>query len=174
MTWEDAVTFQDLVTVNIRFVQGELLRSPTYGGPVGSETGEIVEALVILNQRGLLTTGSQPAVSDGHYQQRAWVEGFASEEVAQRLDEKQLCSDIIVRTFGPWDECFCPQIPITQRDGSARTWAGSGAGSSDEKLEIWSVTCRPEAIAALRTSWYVVAIDPSWGRKEYLWRTLCS
>jgi hypothetical protein len=106
--WSSATTLAELCEVNIRFLRGELDESPSHGGLPDSETSEILEPLIQLNERGFL--------NDRH--------------------------------------------PFT--------WAGS---PSWEDLEGYITAC-PRLTTELADLWFVAVIDPSWGRKEYLWQVL--
>lgn len=60
-------------------------------------------------------------------------------------------------------------IPITIEEFHPFTWCGPVYG---DLLSSFEDILSKDAISALSESWYVVAIDPQWGRKEYLWKTI--
>lgn len=101
--WRDAASFQELLVLMQRFVRGELLNWPGHLGPRNDETIQIAEALAHVNGAGFLTYGSQPGEdspmvnADGSpaecgatWQQRAAVEGHATDEVLGRL--RKVCA----------------------------------------------------------------------------------
>jgi len=169
LTWSTAASFRELCEANIRFIRGELRSTPVHGGPIDVESAEIVEGMIELNRKGFLTTASQPALSDGRHAQRAWVEGFASESTALQLGAKTLHSDLLIAFFAPTEPPSSWQVPITQDDGQPFTWAGH---SGVDDLDGFLAECRPSATEELMTAWFVVAIDPVWGRNDYLWQVL--
>jgi hypothetical protein len=78
MDFEKSQNFADLCQANIRFLNGELDTSPYHLGPINSETYPILDDIIELNKRGLLTTNSQPGCQiidylGKDYQQNAYI-----------------------------------------------------------------------------------------------------
>lgn len=167
--WRSAQSFAELRALTTQWVAGDLAFNPSYYGDAPDpEINEIVEPLVRLNQRGLLTVISQPGALDDGHAQRAWVEGFAQEDTARRIAAKALYSDLHILAFPPGVERGY-MTPITVRDGHPITWAGA---SSRHELEVFAEVCSPEALRQLEAAWYVIAIDLVWGRQAHLWDVL--
>lgn len=60
--WRAAKSFSDLVSLNIRYLRGELPSTPCHCGPLDSETDDIVaDLLKLCTRHNVLTTCSQPA-----------------------------------------------------------------------------------------------------------------
>lgn len=81
--WSTATTFSELIDVNIKFLKGEINESPWHCGPLNGESFSILDKLIEINEKGLLTTSSQPGVFNfienvGPYHQKAYVSGFIS------------------------------------------------------------------------------------------------
>ncbi len=74
MNYEQSKTFSDLCQANIRFLNGELDRSPWNYGPICTETYPILNELIEMNQRGLLTTDSQPGCQIKNYLGRDYLQ----------------------------------------------------------------------------------------------------
>ena len=165
--WSTARSLADLGELTALWLLGRVSTHPTQDTSPDEETTRIRGSLVRLNRRGFVTEFSQPGekLKDG-CAQRAAVSGFCSETVARRLAALTLCSDLIVLAYPP-DGLRGYQIPITIDDYHPFTWCGSfdlECGlASFEGLD-------GEALESLRASWYVVLIDPRWGRERYLWR----
>lgn len=166
--WAEAETLEDLIAVNLRWLRGEGFSHPLGGDEPDAETSEILDDLLCLNRRGLLTTFSQPADLDDAGGQRAAVEGYATEQVARVIGAVTLHTDLLVFIYEPGEHGGY-QVPITVWDYHPYTWCGEAWG--DEDLQ-WFAEYRPRAMRVLRTLWTVTAIDPKWGRKRYLWREL--
>lgn len=166
--WQDAESLRDLRGLAADWLRGEVDGFPGCGGSPASETYEIAEPLIRLNEAGLLTTSSQPAVMEDNWRQRAFVDGFASEEGACRIDVKALYSDLHILTFPPGSEGGY-QTPVTVSEGKPMTW--NGHVDHDHMLE-WFERCSESALDDLRSAWFVVVIDLRWGRKGRLWDVL--
>lgn len=130
----------------------------------------LVDTMVALNRQGWLTTNSQPGELGDDFQQRAWVEGYATETMALRLAKKRLTSDVLILPFDPRRQYACPVVPITQANGYPYTCTGEPAW--DEDIEHFAAVCDPRAAEAVRRAWYVIAVDLVWGRKDRLWEVL--
>ena len=70
--FENAKTYKDVIAANVLFLEGKLNRSPYHFGPIDKETVPIVNNLVQLNQYGLITVQSQPAISKVGFINKTW------------------------------------------------------------------------------------------------------
>lgn len=168
-SWGTAQTLEDLGELTALWLLGEVPECPTQGGPPDAETAEIIQALVECNRRGFVTEFSQPGkpLRDGSGQ-RAAVSGYAPEPLAKKLFAASLHSDLVVLIFQPGAEGGY-SIPVTADVFHPYTRVGCFCGELAEEF------CRhlgPLATLAVLTAWYVAVIDPSWGRRDYLWHTL--
>lgn len=171
--WQNAQTLEALCELNARYIEGEVDFSPTYGGPLDEESGPLIPYLAALNRSGFFTITSQPGEDDGHSKQRALVDGFASEETAQRIERLSLVSDLYILTSPPGRYNGCT-MPITTDLFRPYSWAGA-VHLEDETglfLEIPHIEKYCGSVQGLREAWYVCVIDLCWGRKDYLWRIL--
>lgn len=86
--WAQAPDVASLRELTARWCLGELSWSGVgQPAPRDEETVEIGEVLAVANRSGLLTSHSQPAAEfhDGAVQQRAFVEGYVSPDVEEKL-----------------------------------------------------------------------------------------
>ncbi|EXJ81105.1 methylenetetrahydrofolate reductase (NADPH) [Capronia epimyces CBS 606.96] len=60
--WGKPRSLQEIITLFVRFVQGDLDKLPWSEGSISAEADSIKSDLIGLNQRGLLTINSQPAI----------------------------------------------------------------------------------------------------------------
>ena len=168
--WRNATTFLELCELNARFIEGDLKSHPAYGGEgLDSESEPIAKYLAAFSRAGFLTTVSQPGVSSPDYKQRAWVEGFASERVAQRLERLDLISSLYVMVAPPCVD-MGNRMAITVED--FRTFSEAGNVEWEYALQGFEEECSEEALNALRSSYYACIIDLKWGREPYLWETV--
>jgi len=167
--WHDAESLQDLRGLAVDWLRGEVDDFPGYAGSPAPETHEILDPLIRLNESGLLTTASQPAMIGDGWRQRAFVDGFAAKEDALRIDVKALYSDLHLLTFPP-GEGGGYMTPVSVSEGEPMTWNGHADHSF--MLEPFEDRCSGSALDDLREAWYVIAIDLRWGRKGHLWDVL--
>ena len=78
--WETAETFPDLITLNRRYLQGDIPTTPYHCGPIEEETHQLVSGLLRLHDFGILTYQSQPyerstGRNDGKYYEH-WQKPF--------------------------------------------------------------------------------------------------
>lgn len=170
-SWADAESLEDLGELTARWLQGEGFEHPLYGDGPDGETAEILSDLVVLNRGGLVTTFSQPGepIDEEGFGQRAAVEGYASEELARRIATVTLHTEVLVFIYEPGWKGGC-QVPISIAEHHPYTWCGAVFGA--EELTWWGEMCSPQGMLTLLGAWTVVAIDPKWGRKRWLWREL--
>jgi hypothetical protein len=62
------------------------------------------------------------------------------------------------------------QIPITIDDYHPFTW--HGLFDPQYVFDSFAGTLHHEALRALRRAWYIIVIDPVWGRRRYLWQQI--
>ncbi|KAI1197296.1 methylenetetrahydrofolate reductase 2 [Nemania serpens] len=106
--WGHPKSLEDINTLFVRHLKGELTAIPWTEEEVHEETGVITDQLIQLNQRGLWTVASQPAVNgsrsedltfgwgprNGFVFQKAFVEFFISAAAWRTLHEKLTSSDV--------------------------------------------------------------------------------
>ena len=91
-TWERCHSYADLLAANLAFLKGEIHDTPYHLGPICTETRPILENIKKINERGFLTTGSQPSLKEGDiYLQRSYITGFI------KLDNKDSIIDFATR-----------------------------------------------------------------------------
>ncbi len=173
--WRSARTFDDLCTLGAAFLEGRCAHFPGWGAPeTDVETDAIRAPLVALHRRGFLSVASQPAF-EGHrdgrdVRQRAFVTGFARDELARKLVDSRA---IVVRVwFGDGSSNVAENLgadpePMTLEDGVARVVAGHAA--REVELELLAEDLDETALHALRTAAFVTAWDPKFGRERFLW-----
>ena len=97
--WGKPESLRDVANIFIQFLRGDIQRLPWSESPVTSESDEIKPELIDLNQRGLLTLTSQPAVNGvrssdpihgwgphgGYVYQKAYLEVLISPELLPAL-----------------------------------------------------------------------------------------
>ncbi|KIV84693.1 methylenetetrahydrofolate reductase [Exophiala sideris] len=100
--WGKPRTLQDVANLFVRFLSGDLDRLPWSEGSISAEANSIKENLLKLNQRGLLTINSQPAVngvssddsvygwgpSGGWVYQKAYLELFIFPSIIDTVIER--------------------------------------------------------------------------------------
>ncbi|OTA59204.1 methylenetetrahydrofolate reduct [Hypoxylon sp. EC38] len=102
--WGEPKSVQDIASLFVKYIQRELPSLPWSEAPLTSESDSIKDDLIKLNQRGLLTINSQPAVngvksthpvhgwgpSNGYVYQKAYLELLVSPdlfpEVIRRIE----------------------------------------------------------------------------------------
>jgi hypothetical protein len=94
-------TLDDITSLSLRFLQGEITAYPFSPAPLSSESQLILPHLLRLAKNGWWPVGSQPAVdglqsdnaivgwgpAGGYVYQKSFVEFFASEQVVERLEK---------------------------------------------------------------------------------------
>lgn len=84
--WEETITFDELKSNMIRYLRGEVPISPWCSVPLSSETYNIRDKLITINNMNLITTCGQPGTitvctEDLSIEvQRGFLEGFIYEE----------------------------------------------------------------------------------------------
>lgn len=93
--WSSFTTYQEMLQETVDYLRGRREQSFCYLGPIHDETLSLVPNLIRMHERGLLTTGSQPAIDKlscyknlrlkyirwQRLQQRAFVDFFCPYEI---------------------------------------------------------------------------------------------
>ncbi len=80
LMWISGKTFRDLQALNLAFIQGFFLYSPSHFAPLDPESNIVIEQLNAMNRLDMITTNSQPYEEFPHYldntpiRQRPYVE----------------------------------------------------------------------------------------------------
>lgn len=169
--YREAKTFDELCRLRARLIEEE-------NGFLEDESTPLIPYLAALNRAGLLTTCSQPGEDWGHSKQRAFVDGLAMKDTAQRIERLSLCSDLYIMTTEPGRNDGC-MMPVTIDLFRPHTWAGAASldettGVFTEVLQLEEESCSESAMLELHEAWEVCVIDLCWGRKDYLWSVLCN
>lgn len=169
--WKTAKTFEDLCELSAQWLEGKFENSLTYEGGPDPETEPLIPFLVRMNRSGFYTTFSQPGEgsSESGNAQRATLHCHTGEELARRLYSLGLETELLVLAYPPGYDSDV-QVPITVDGFQPFTWHGMTDGQSER--EEYRNQLTKDAYHSLLTSWQVVLIDPTWGRKEYLWDRL--
>lgn len=100
--WGQPESPQDMGTLIVRYLSGQLSSLPWSDSPISNEIDSIKENLISLNQRGILTINSQPAVNgvrsthpihgwgpaNGYVYQKAYLELLVSPDQAPAILER--------------------------------------------------------------------------------------
>lgn len=183
--WGSARTLAELGELTARWLEGGLASQPGYCGPSDIEDPALVPMLAKLNRAGFMTTGSQigedgPGYDGAHWQQRATVEGFATQDVALEIIGTLAPTELVTISYGPsslprWRYRYGHAMVVTRRGDHDYTrfgvqlprrhirdpWLGYGI-------------CHQDAVTALCNAWQVTVIDLEWGRPDVLWRVLAA
>lgn len=179
--WANAEGFEDLCELTAQFCEGLLSFTPDHGGPREQETEEIADELAHANRAGFLTTNSQPgetaAPEEGYYEQRAWVEGFAQEDVAERLERLVGRTRLVIqaRRMHRWrGQRVLNQDEVITRDAH-HEYTGIGRLPSQHNVRSgisFGGICTRNAVSEVADSYSVLIYDPKWGANRLLWDTL--
>lgn len=178
--WAQAPDVASLRELTARWCLGELSWSGVgQPAPRDEETVEIGEALAVANRSGLLTSHSQPAAEfhDGAVQQRAFVEGYVSPDVEEKL--RRLIAGTRLQMASQdgtqWRTTYKGAAPADRyRDGDG--WRegfgqfGARLSASAMGLEFTGISdgaCDEIDSMARITIW-----DPQWEPSRLLWDQL--
>lgn len=162
--WREPQSFDRLTEVMVRFLQGRVRETPAHGGPVDPETEEILEYLIRFNIGGFMTASSQPT-EVGHPDLIAFVEGFASEDLAHRL--------LDLAAVGTLGVVITPPRTVGGRGAYGDSFPFiDGYPSPRSILGTWGSALSFPAFAELRRHWYVVAFDSNDRDPGRLWRNI--
>jgi len=79
--YEKTKTFQDLIDLNLLFINGKIDQTIYHLGCLDNETLPYIEELIKINQLGLLTVESQPGyLFHNKYRQRAYIKFFINKD----------------------------------------------------------------------------------------------
>jgi hypothetical protein len=180
--WASAEGFEDLCELTAQFCEGLLSCAPGYGEPRAQETHEIADELAHANRAGFLTTNSQPgetgAPEEDYYEQRAWVEGFAQEDVAERLERLVSRTRLViqVRRMRRWrrqDLYGREGLDVTRDASTVHSGIGSLPSIHNVRSGIsFGGACASDAVREVENSYSVLIYDPKWGANRLLWDTL--
>ena len=174
--WRNATSFKGLCSLAIEFLGGDLPAFPGWMAlDIDEETDDWVPELVAANERGFLTTASQPGACpplshDGlPWSQRAFVVGFASPDLVAELRTQIEGSRLRLFDFGIQETGGEPMPAARHGD---REYLHVGTAEGPAELEVFAHRVGPEALQALSETRYVCLIDPEWGRDDLLWAIL--
>ena len=167
--WQQASTLAELGELTAQWLEGAVPCLPMYLGVPAPETKPLIPHLAAYNRCGYLTHQSQPGtpLRNGSAQ-RAWVHGFGTAELADRIENTLLDSDLIVCTTPPGGD-NPTRICVTIDDSRAYTIGGAMRASYLAEQYREEV---PVALPALLNAWQIEVIDPQWGRNDLLWGRL--
>lgn len=175
LTWQTARTLADLGEMTARWLLGETPDAISYDGPPDPETALIDTQLAVLNRRGFVTYGSQPGQVDEDGRQRAFVEGLCDRDVADRIHDAALPTDLIVLEHGPrrWGRHDVCAVPISV-GADDHVYTVVGDWPTRQLVRLWMVwggiPRRTRRVASRAVK--ITIFDPRWGRNDLLWDTL--
>lgn len=158
--WRNARTLDDLGALVVRWLNGELTETPDHMGPPEDETVPLAGALTVVNRGGFITVMSQLGGGDADETWNAWVDGFATDAVLNRL-RKAVDGTRLVLTA-----CRGLVHDHEQNDHWYRNrcqWR-MVAG-------YWQERC-PAIAEELAGCWLASVTDPEDGRNDLLWPNL--
>lgn len=167
--WQQASTLAELGELTAQWLEGAVPCLPMYIGGPAPETKPLIPHLAAYNRAGYVTNNSQPGTTAGNgWAQRAWVHGFGTAELANRIENALIDTDLIVCTTPPGGD-NPTRICVTANDG--RAWTIGGAMRASYLAEQYREEI-PAALPALLNAWQIEVIDPQWGRNDLLWDRL--
>lgn len=169
--WRGARTLEDLGELTAAWLEGTISYLPTCTVETpDAETRDLIPYLAAANRAGFVTDQSQPGepLTDG-CGQRAFVTGYCSEPVVDRIRDAILAADLVA-IFNPPGWISPVRIPVTIDDGAEYSWIGDPIDEENIR-HFYSDDC-PGAVDALLDAWQVAIFDPVWGRTEELWARL--
>lgn len=174
--WRKATSFEELCALAVEFLDGELPAFPGWMAPdIDEETDEWVPQLADANERGFLTTASQPGTCpelshDGlPWSQRAFVVGFAAEGLVHELRGQIEGTRLLLFDFASGETGG--QAMAAARHGD-REYLFVGTGEGPAELELFAQRLGPGALKELSQTRFVCLIDPEWGQDDLLWPIL--
>ncbi|MCK9930590.1 hypothetical protein MXD62_26070 [Frankia sp. Mgl5] len=182
LNWLTARNLCELGELTARWLEGTIAAGPAYGGTLDEETRTIAPELAATNRRGLVTLTFQPGrlTADG-CGQRAFVEGFADGAGARTISRALLGTDIVLIVNPPaWSVTRGSIRPQRSVDIAVKINVGgpvASAGHYHTRADIRYLYgtcggCNRRAVASLGRAYQITAIDPVWGRQDYLWDAL--
>jgi hypothetical protein len=169
VAWQQARTLAELGELTAQWLEGATPQRPMYIGAPDPETKPLIPHLVGYNRRGYLTDQSQPGSPlENGWAQRAWVHGFGTAELADRIEDALLDTELIVGRTPPGGD---NPTRICVTIGHERAWTIGGAMRASYLAEQYREAI-PAALPALLNAWQIEVIDPVWGRNDLLWDRL--
>lgn len=169
VAWQQAQTLAELGELTAQWLEGAIPCLPMYIGGPAPETKPLIPYLAAYNRCGYLTYQSQPgSTSERDWFQRAWVSGFGSSDIATRIEDALLGTELIVCVTPPGGD-VPTRICVTTVHGRAHTIGGAMRASylAEQYRDVV-----PVALPALLNAWQIEVIDPQWGRNDLLWGRL--
>jgi len=147
--WRKAQTFEDLCELMARWIEGELKYQPCYcSESIDSETMPLRDTLAEYNRKGFLTMDSQPAEPLEHgCGKRAYVMGYACEDLAKRIASLERHTDLLVLISEPGDCGGNPTIWATVKGLQPTTIVGR---IGFRGLDCFEKDCKEAAMLCLR------------------------
>lgn len=169
VAWQHAQTLTELGELVANWLEGNDPHQPMYIGTPAPETQPLVPHLAAYNRRGFITHQSQPGspLKNG-WAQRAWVHGFGTADLADRIENALIDTDLIVCTTPPGGD---NPTRICVTIGCGRAYTTGGAMRASYLAEQYRDEI-PAALPALLNAWQIEVIDPQWGRNDLLWGRL--
>lgn len=183
--WDEVEDWDGLCSLQALWCEGDLVWCPTYDGPRDPETEGIAEALALVNRSGFLTMTSQPGsgpedVEDTHprypavWSQRAAVEGFARDDVLERLRAAVAGTRLELqanRRASGWGVRAATGVEVTLVNDRPHIHFGSRL--SKWHLETYVFDNVPDGVLReVGDAWQVLIYDPHWGDHRLLWDRL--
>lgn len=169
--WRSARTFDDLLRLARRFLQGELDAFPGWGGrDLDEESDDLAAVLLALNAAGVLTVASQPGrpFSPGHdgrdWAGRAFVGGFAAAGTAAALAARARGAGLLTVEAPAGATPPAVEVIAGLRDGAPYLVLGGDAG--EHERGIFAEEAGARAAEALGDRTFLWLVEPAWGRRE--------
>lgn len=172
LLWRKPTTISELGELMAQWLEGGITYQPGYGASTPDpETADLVEVLAAVNRAGVFTTFSQPGMplADGSAQ-RASLDGFCTEQVADRLRIATRDTDLAALIFPPGSQSD-GQVVVTINGGQEITWLGRTL-DVDNLYHVYGDDLSEAGAEALCNAWQLHIIDPVWGRNDLLWSLL--
>ncbi|MCA9001435.1 MAG: hypothetical protein KDB61_05900 [Planctomycetes bacterium] len=176
--WQKATSYRELCLLAVEFLDGDLPAFPGWMAPdIDEETDPWVPQLVAANQRGFLTTASQPGGCPplSHdalpWRQRAFVVGFAPAGLVEELRGQVKGTRLSLFDFESSAAGGEP-IGVLQQGPRESLFVGTGEGPAE--LAIFAEFVSPAALRELAETRYLCLVDPEWGRDDLLWPILAN
>lgn len=175
--WAAARTLPQLGELVALWLEGKIPSQPGYQPNCGPdpETLPLMPTLAAINRAGFVTCSSQPGFDgpgfDGaHWQQRAAVEGFVTEEAGRLCELVSAQPELGLRVHLVANETDYIGEPVTRREGEPYTWFGHRLDHG-AVADLYDV-CSREMVTLLYAAVQVTVFDREWGRDSVLWPVL--
>ncbi len=167
--WRQATTLEAAGELTARWLEGHSeYQAATFTATYDIETATIAAGLAALNRSGLFTKESQPGLRSAGIDQRQYVTGFCSAEIAAELLALSTRSELVTVVHAPGDSSSAA-IPVTLDGSEVVTVLGSSENPvTEEQIQDWADETNETLALLLADSWYVEILDPFWGRDNVL------